>query len=388
MMRKRRQAAWWGPAVLASVLTASTLGQGGPPAAVTVDDVRLESVQERRLFTGELRAVRRSKVATQEPGLVIELPVVEGLRVSAGDVLARLDPRRLDVEVRRIEADEQAVANIVEERKATLDWRSRDLELYQASYERGAANPKELFDAQSEVRIARARVLQGERQRDVIRARAELLQERLGDMTIRAPFDGVVVIKHTELGEWVGEGDPVVELVSVGDVEAWLDVPQRYYDHVAGAPVEVDISVGRQKRPGLRARARVIPLMDPRARSFALVATLADKDGKLTPGMSIKAWVPTGEVAEHLTVSRDAVLRNDAGAFVYVVREGAEGVHNAVPVSVLEMFPWAARVVVRSEVLEAGDMVIIEGNERLFPMMPVTPMKPGSSNRPPGGGPS
>ncbi|MHC4422115.1 MAG: efflux RND transporter periplasmic adaptor subunit, partial [Planctomycetota bacterium] len=188
--------------IAATLLASPCLAQGGPPpAAVTVDPVRLEPVREHRRVTGELRALRRSKVATEEPGLVTEFPVREGRQVAAGDVLARLDSRRLSLELDALKADARAVESLIEERTANKVWRERELELYRQSLERGAANMKEVLDAESEASMARARVTWAERQREVLKARAELLQERLADMTIVAPFDGVVVIRHVELGE-------------------------------------------------------------------------------------------------------------------------------------------------------------------------------------------
>ncbi len=355
---------------------AGAAAQGPPPAAVTVESVRSEQVQQRRLLTGDLRAVRHSRVAAQEPGLVVEMPVEEGQHVEAGEVLARLDAARLEVELQRNEADTQAAAALLEERNATLAWRKRDLELYQSSYERGAANPRELFDAQAAVRIAEAIARQAERHADVIAAEGDLLRKRLSDMTIRAPFAGVVVIKHAELGEWVGEGAPVAELVSAGEIEAWLDVPQGYFDAVTRGTGGITISPGAGKVLRSTGRIRVIPMTDPRARTFIVVATLDDAEGTLIPGMSVKAWIPTGATAERLTVHRDAVLRNEAGAYVFVARSaGPNAPAAAVPVPVTELFPWEDRVVIESDVLSAGDPVIVEGNERLFPMMPVLPME-------------
>ena len=177
---------------------------GGPrPTVVKVGRVVLRPVQEHRRGTGELRARRRSNVATQEQGLIIDLPVREGDRVKAGHVLARLDSRRLEVRLREIQANEQAIKGLVDERTATLDRSRRDVELLRSSFERGAANRRELLDAESAVLIDEARTRQAERQQDVIHARAELLQKRLDDMTIAAPFEGVVVSKSAELGEWV-----------------------------------------------------------------------------------------------------------------------------------------------------------------------------------------
>jgi multidrug efflux pump subunit AcrA (membrane-fusion protein) len=110
----------------AAFLATPCLAQGGPPAkAVTVDPVRLEPVREHRRVTGELRAMSRSKVAAQEPGLVIEFPVREGDHVATGDVLIRLDSRRLSLELDALKADQRAVESLIEERTAaSASWSS------------------------------------------------------------------------------------------------------------------------------------------------------------------------------------------------------------------------------------------------------------------------
>ncbi len=361
---------------LAAVMTGSALAQMGGPAVVTVDAVRLESVQQHRRVTGELRAVRRSSVATREAGLVIEVPVREGTRVKAGDVLARLDSGILQLELKRAEADEAAAAGIVDERNANLSWREREFELYKQSAERGASNVKELLDAEATATIARTRVMQAERLAGVAAARVELLKKRLADMTVTAPFDGVVLARRAELGEWVGEGDPLVELVSVGEVEAWLDIPQRYFADVAQRQIEITISIDSiQERAGAD-RLRIIPQVDPRSRSFTVVVRFDDHDGRLTPGMSLSAWVPTGGRSDAFTVSNDAVLRNDVGAYVYVARAGGPDTPAlATPANVQVRFPVDDRIVVESTALQPGDLVVVEGNERLFPGAPVIPQQ-------------
>jgi RND family efflux transporter MFP subunit len=383
---------WAAVLITATFLASPCLAQGGPPpTAVTVDPVRLEPVREHRRVTGELRALRRSKVAAEEPGLVIEFPVREGHHVKTGDVLARLDSRRLSLELDALMADAQAVESLVVERTANKEWRERELELYRRSLERGAANMKEVLDAENEASMSRARVTWAERQREVLRARAELLQERLADMTITAPFDGVVVNRHVELGEWVGNGDAVVELVSTGGVEVWLDVPQRFYGAVAGEQVSIALRIEATDQTLSVTERRVIPVVDPKARSFTVVAALDNDDGKLTPGMSVTAWLPTGRLVEQLTVAKDALLRNTAGTYVYVARggsgESAGGPATAMPVSVEVLFPVADRMVVASRDMKAGDQVVVEGNERLFPNMPIAPqVRPDDAPRAAAGG--
>ena len=68
---------------------------------------------------------------------------------------------------------------------------------------------------------------------------------------------------------------------------------------------------------------------------------------------------------------KDAVLRNEAGAYVLVVRDAGEGASIASPVPVDLVYALADRFVVQSPGLSAGDATIIEGGERLMPNAPV-----------------
>ena len=80
---------------------------------------------------------------------------------------------------------------------------------------------------------------------------------------------------------------------------------------------------------------------------------------------------PNGQLKEQLLLPADAVSRNGAGYFVFKAQPTADGTI-ALPVKVEILFRLGTLVAVHSEMLEPGDPVITEGNERLFPMMPVT----------------
>jgi len=357
----------------AAAVASSALAQGGPPPApVRVDAVRLETIAPKRLVTGELRAVRRSIVATREPGLVIDMPVREGQRLRAGETIARLDADRLELDLARLEADRKVAVAIRDERDAQVAQNQRDLEVLRESFERGGAYPKEVSDAESAVRIAEARLAQAKRSIDVIDAQLALLQDRIEDTTITAPFDGVVVARETEVGEWIGEGAGVIDLLAVGSIEAWLDVPQSNYAAVNATDEPVTIEVEATGETIDTDRLRVLPQIDPQARTFVTVATLNNADGSLAPGMSVTAWIPTRERAERLTVPKAAVGQSEAGPYVFVARDGGESQPaRAVPVRIEVLFPLTDRFVVRTDQLAEGDRVIVEGNERLFPNAPV-----------------
>ncbi len=372
--------------VLALALLAApsaTAAPQGPPAAVRVDAVRTERLAQRRSVTGDVRAARRVEVAAREKGLVLELLVDEGDAVKAGDLLARLDDTQLALDLEVLEAELPPARATVDERVAELRRRKNDLEALADLVARKAANPKELVDAESQLAAAEARLQVGRALIQVIESRVRKLRRRVEDMELRAPFDGTVVRALAEVGGWLGEGAPVVELVSTAQLEVWLDVPQDLFASLSAAPGSIQVRAGSEDEGFLLEGYRVVPDVDVRGRTFRVVGA-APAGRPLAAGMSVVALVPTTEERELLTVHRDAILRNAVGPFVYGVIPGAEGEPaKAAPMPVEVLFHTAERAVVRAAGLRPGMQVVTEGNERLFPMAPVRPVSgDGAGGRP------
>ncbi|MBX3402582.1 MAG: efflux RND transporter periplasmic adaptor subunit [Phycisphaeraceae bacterium] len=378
-----------------SCFAATTYGQDGPPPAkVRLDDVRLETVERWREVTGELRAVRRSIVAAEEPGQIVEIPVEAGDRIRSGQVIARLDDALARLEVERATALMQTREAIVAERIATLEKSQRDLARIEDSFARAGAAQIEIDEARTNKANAEARLLQA--RADVAWAGADLRSaaKRFEDMTIEAPFDGVAVSRRTELGQWVREGDAVIELVALDALDAWLDVPEAFAARLfpkEGHSPEVVLRVPALRASGIDETIRatvssVIPAADPLSRLFPVRVRLENKPvvgsadasngGPLRPGMTVVGLIPTGETTQALTVHKDAILRNETGPFVYF--DGG-GVAAIAPVRI--DFAVGQRVVVQSPALQPGMKVVIEGNERMFPGQPLLVI-----DAPPGGG--
>lgn len=360
-------------AVLLALVSLSFASQGRPPSPVVVDAVVRKEVQEKRRVIGQIRAARLSIIASREPGLVAEMAVREGQRVKQGEVLARLDSTLLEAEATILEAQQTLASTVLTEREANVAQAKRDLDVLEDLATRNAVNPKELGDARTAVAVAEARLAQGNQEISVLKARRELLAQRLSDMTPRAPFDGYVVARHTDEGEWVDAGGALVEILSAKELEAWLDVPQAYFAALmqSSEPLHVEVDAGGSLDAG---SWRVVPAVQASGRTFPLIVDLPPEPG-LASGMSVTTEVPTGERREELTVARDGLLRGDAGFYVYVAQPGGEGApHTAMLVPVDVLFTAGDRVAVRSDRLEPGALVAIEGNERLFPSAPVVPV--------------
>jgi RND family efflux transporter MFP subunit len=358
-------------ALLAS--PASALEGGRPPAPVRVETLRVERTAEQRRVTGTVRAVRRALVASREGGIVLELPVREGGVVEKGAVLARLDGERIGIELAEAVAEEEQAASLVEERRAEEERAVRDAEAVAALAARDAARPKERDDAASASRIAAARTAAAVRAVEVLRRRRAMIDRRLADTEVKAPFAGTVTALRTEVGAWTGEGDAVVELVSTSDLEARLDVPQRSLAPLRMFDGRLRVVVDADGAEHDLATWRIVGDVDPASRSFAVLAGLPASP-MLAAGMSLTAYLPTGDEGEHLIVSRGAILRGPTGPYVYVAApagEGAPSVASMVPVEIL--FSVGDRAAVRAGGLAAGAKVVVEGNERLFPGAPVIP---------------
>jgi RND family efflux transporter MFP subunit len=346
----------------------------GPPAAVRTDAVLEELVVQKQPVTGELRAKQRTEVATREKGLLVELFVREGQSIRRGEEIAKLDTRQLELDLLVLEAQQAPAKAKVSEKESELAQAKRDLESLTALVKSKAANPKELDDAKSSVTRAGARLLEAQGQLKILEARSRKLSARTEDMTIRAPFNGAVTRRVAEVGAWLSEGESVVELLSTEGLEVWLEVPQNLYSALAGGEGSIEVSVTATGKSFVLKGFKAIPDIDRRARSFYVVGAASNPRG-LASGMSVTALVPTSSEKRVLTIHRDAIMRNEVGSYVYSVLPGAEGKPaSAAPVHIEVLFQTATRSVIRSARLKAGMQVVIEGNERLYPTAPISPI--------------
>lgn len=355
--------------------------QGPPPSPVKAAPVAEQWLRPRRTVSGELRSPRESRLASIEAGIVESIFVREGERVAAGMPIARLDSARMRLEKQVLEAELHAARGDLAEREAELRQAERDRGLVEESRLAGAANAREELDATSRLEVAQARLDQASRRLEVFESRLSLLSRRIEDMEVRAPFAGVVTARSAESGQWLPAGGEVAVLVEVDRLEAWLAMPQSLAEAWAGREAadmgtgaDDDAAVIRIDATGeeipLR-RIRVVPSVDRRGRTFTAIAPLANERGTLLPGMSLTAFVPAGPRQRVLTVPKNAVLLSDRGATVWVARPGPGGGSVALPVPVETAFPLGDSWAIRSGGLSAGDLVVVEGNERLMPNAPV-----------------
>lgn len=342
------------PGAVLGWLLAGPLLAAEEAAPVSVASVEHTTPQAQWVLPGTVLARRSALLSVEVAGVVAELGVDDGDAVRTGDTLLRLRdrPQVLALEAARADVRRaQAAAEL-----ATVQERR------QASLLAQRMTPEDSHDQ------ARAQHRQALADAAAARARVALLEDELARHALKAPFDGVIARKRTELGAWVRPGDGVLELVETGALRVEFALPQAYYGAVrAGTPVALRFDAV----PGEPLAAQVsqlIPVGQEAARSFRVRIELPNPDRLYAPGMSVDVTLPaSGDDRPVASVPADALVRSaDGGAVVWTVRGEGEALQ-AAPVPVQPGRAFGERVELLGSDLPPGTRVVVHGNERLRP---------------------
>ncbi|QDU32998.1 Multidrug resistance protein MdtA precursor [Poriferisphaera corsica] len=336
--------------------------QGAPPASVRVDYAAYESVQNRFDVVGRLQELQMSEIASEVEGKVLRVPVEEGDRVVGGEtVVAEIDGTWAELALKQAQADVAA-------RKATLVKSEGDLKLLEQLARANSAKPKEVTDMRAQVESERANL-------EAAVAVVEKAREQIDRLKITAPFDGVVVNQMTEEGQWVSPGGSIAEIISDGQIDAIVNVPERFINMISiDDKVAVVIDAIGQKFEG--DVVSITPMGSNSSRTFPVKVRLNDVNGRLLPGMSVTARLPIGTQSDEVIVPRDALLFTAKGPVVWVAvpPEDGQGMPIAMSVPVRELFGQNGKVVVEptnpatADLLADGTQVVVMGAEQiLFP---------------------
>jgi len=318
-----------------------------PPTPVKVVTVSNKEVQRSVSLVGTAEPRKRSLVASEVAGLVKAFPVKEGQFVSKGRLLASLRTDTLEIRLDSVVASQR-------EAKTRYEQAKKDLNRVQALFAKELVTQKEMDDAVAQESALEKRLSQ-------LEAEIRLVEEQLSKSTIMAPFAGWITKEHTEIGQWVEEGGPVVELVDLSHVEVEVPLPEEFVRNVSAGDRVVAEFDGL---PGVEIPGKVFSVVaqaDPVSRTFPVKVELINPDLHIKSGMVARVSLNVGEPYAAVVIPKDALVLKGGKEFVFIVTEGTV---TQIPVKPLTHFDELVEV---DGPVKEGMQVVVYGNERLLP---------------------
>ncbi len=286
---------------LGSMGTACGIGvlamlSGGMPALaaepLVTAEARYVSIQDERRLDGLIEAVNQATVSAQTSGRVIKINYDVDDYVEKGAILLQFRDT---------------------EQRAGFD-------AAQANYQEALAEYKRIKDLYAKKLVAKSALDKAEARLKATRAARDQARERLENTRVRAPYSGIVVKRHIEVGEVARVGQKLFTGISLEQLRATTNIPQDIINRVRKHK-QARVILDRDSQRSVEAASLTIsPYADPVTHTFLVRVNLPQDDYHIYPGMFVKVAFEVGQ-RRQLVVPRVAVTHRSEVSAVYVVDE-------------------------------------------------------------------
>lgn len=254
---------------------------------------------------GTLEASQEVTIRSELDGKVVEILFDEGGDVQKDEILVRMDPTKINAEIRSLEAG-------INQLKIRFENKNRNLERNRALVQQDLVSQQQFDDLQSEIKEINAQIE---------RARADLARQKdlLSDTIIRAPFDGKAGARNFSVGHYVRMGDSLVDIVSLDPLEISFRAPEKFKARILPA---LEVLLRTDAYPGQSFKGKVYfvsPQVDVNLRSFHIKARVDNDRYLLNPGMFAHVQVVTEVHENALTVPWESVIQTEDETYIYLV---------------------------------------------------------------------
>lgn len=266
------------------------------PAPTSVDAARVKFAPLAKTISavGSLRSDETVIIRPEVTGRIASIEFREGQRVTKGSVILRLDQAVQRAEMQQAEANLALAKSRIE--------RSRDL------HAKGFISGQALDDAESAFKVAKAAT--------------DLAAARLTKLDIKAPFSGIAGLRLVSVGDYVREGQDIVNLEEIDPLKVDFRVPEIFLRQVAtGQTLQVNLDA----IPNVAFEGKVLainPLIDANGRAVVIRAVVRNTDARLRPGMFARIRLITNDKQEGISVPEQALIPVGDDFFVFKIADG------------------------------------------------------------------
>lgn len=342
-----------GLAALAALLTSCTKTEAPvqaakveAPLAIQTAKVDARPLNRTLQLTGSLVPDDTINVVFEVPGHINSIAVDFGQAVRKGQVLAQLDRAELSFQLERAKsAVNQALARIgldpsqvnvtpdstpaIRQARAQMEDASTKFESARKLYQSGDISQQRFIEME---KAFQARQAAFEAQRDdlrtqlasvsALRADVGLVEKRLGDTVLRAPFDAIVSSRAAAPGQYVKEGATVLTLVKAYPLRLRVEVPE---GDIASAQIGTTLTFTTDATPGTEFHAvvrQLNPTLDAKSRTLVAEARPVENDARLRPGSFVQVKLATRNPQIVHLVPKQAVYSIAGLSKVFAIRQG------------------------------------------------------------------
>jgi membrane fusion protein (multidrug efflux system) len=259
-------------------------------------------------LSGSLMPLTQATVKSKVSGVVLETTVQEGMTVTAGQVIARLD----GAELRARAAQQQAA---LDEANARLALAKKNNLNSEALLRQNYISRSAYDTTQNSVELAQASVAAAKAQLDMARI-------ALADTTLKAPLAGVVSKRYVQAGEKLAVDMPVMAIVNLNQLTLEAQVPASEIPRIrVGQDVQFKVD-GFDQRAFLGKVARINPTTEAGSRAMLVYVSVNNADGALRGGMFAKGQITTVKTASRPLLPIAALRKNGTQDIVYRIDNG------------------------------------------------------------------
>jgi len=234
-------------------------------------------------------------VAAPEMGALAEIKVVEGDTVKKGDLIAVLDDDilRASLEVAR---RSMSAEGMLQSAQADLQMKKTEQEKLKQLRERNHASQQELDRMETDLLVAKARLLSVREELEVKQLEFRRIEAQLEQRSIRAPMDGIISDLSREAGEFVSPSDPTIaRIVQLDPLLVVFSVPLAQRNHISKHQrVRLKIGATEEVQEGIV--EYVSPTSDSSNSSVRVKVGVPNSDGRFQSGeRTVLELAPTEE---------------------------------------------------------------------------------------------
>ena len=302
-------------------------GDKSQPVKVKAGIVALSDLTPHMVLNGVVGALpdHLVKVTPALAGKLQSVLVVDGQRVSKGQVVAVLISTHLREQLEQSQATVQVARTTVKQAEEAVAFAKDNLERQKSLFQAEVSARKDIIAAQNQVQVALLQVQTNNAQLEAATAARKQIETEIGLTEVRAPISGVIANRYLNVNDTADINAPIVQIVGLDTVLINAALPADTPDQPATGQ---SATIESPATPGLKYAGTVktiSPVVDRTTNTAVVQILCANSAGKLKEGQNVKVTIDASKLKQMIVVPQSALIPNaqKAGAeMVYLIEAG------------------------------------------------------------------